>query len=152
MNIRSILRTMSAMREVHPEMREPITWDGLRRVLEREQVDMIVEPLPRPAMLIGFRRRGSSLLRTIVQIPRRPHCFSVRARQSAAWRSCRSNAPPRSASSGASAGRAESGRETLRMIRWQTRSCAHPRTPRSIAWKGNAPIAAGRPRIAGCWS
>lgn len=49
--IRAVVREKSA---IHPELLAPLTLRGLRRILEREDVEFIVRPLPRPAQLIPF--------------------------------------------------------------------------------------------------
>jgi hypothetical protein len=49
-----IRRVLAAKVRQHPELARPLTWNTLRRVLRREDVELVVAPLPKPARLVGF--------------------------------------------------------------------------------------------------
>lgn len=40
--------------EQHPELRRPLEWDGLKRILARESIGLGIVPMPRPAQLVPY--------------------------------------------------------------------------------------------------
>ena len=54
MSPQDILAVVIAKQLEHPELRQPPTWSELRRVIAREDVDILVAPLPRPAQLVQY--------------------------------------------------------------------------------------------------
>lgn len=48
--------------ELHPELTAPLRWDGLRRILARENVALLTVDLPRPAQLVQYRGEWGILL------------------------------------------------------------------------------------------
>ncbi len=54
MRVDHIHRLLERKREVHPELAEPLTWESLRRIAEREHVGLFSKPLPNPACLLRF--------------------------------------------------------------------------------------------------
>lgn len=41
-------------RSLHPELRMPLTWHSLKRILRKERVRLYVRPIPEPAKLVQF--------------------------------------------------------------------------------------------------
>ena len=49
-----VRQVLAQKREVHPELANPLTWESLRRIAEREHVGLFTKPLPNPACLLRF--------------------------------------------------------------------------------------------------
>lgn len=54
MRVGHIHRLLDRKRELHPELAQPLTWEGLRRIAEREHIGLFSKPLPNPACLLRF--------------------------------------------------------------------------------------------------
>ena len=58
-----ILGVLEAKKRIHPELRRPMTWNGLRRILAREDVALIItEMAKREAQLVQFDGAWAILL------------------------------------------------------------------------------------------
>lgn len=68
-----IRRVLAAKALRHPELSKALTWNSLRRVLAREDVDLVVAPIPKPAMLTGFE--GLYTIAVSSRHPARRHTY-----------------------------------------------------------------------------
>ena len=68
-----IAAVIAAKRKVHPELRRPLHWIGLQRVLARENVLLAVVPLARPAKLVPYE--GMWMLLVNSRLPARRHTY-----------------------------------------------------------------------------
>jgi hypothetical protein len=53
-NLEEIRIVIDEKRPIHPELNEPLRWNGLQRILARECVALARAPLDRPAQLVHF--------------------------------------------------------------------------------------------------
>lgn len=60
-----------AKRALHPELRGGVTWNGIRRVLVREDIGLFVTPLPQQAQAIHYAGAWSILIDS--RLPARRH-------------------------------------------------------------------------------
>lgn len=67
----AIIEVVKRKAQQHPELREPLTWAGLRVILAREDVGLLFGDLPRPAQLTQFWGKWSILLDS--SVPGRRH-------------------------------------------------------------------------------
>lgn len=75
----AILRVKALL---HPELRAPLTWNGLRAILRRERIQLEHAEIATPAALITFRGRPRILLNPTTSIAR--HSYYV-AHELAHW-------------------------------------------------------------------
>lgn len=54
MRLELVRRTLEYKRAQHPELRRPLTFNGFRRILARENVALFFRPIPTPAKLLQF--------------------------------------------------------------------------------------------------
>lgn len=73
MTLDAIIAVVRARAEIHPELRAPLTWDGMRRILAREDVGLFFLPSPHPAELVNVDGVWSIIIskRPTVAPPRR---------------------------------------------------------------------------------
>lgn len=66
-------RILEEARALHPELRRPLTWNGLLAVLRRERIQVVHAPLSRPAALISGL--GTHVLLLNSDLPPRRHTY-----------------------------------------------------------------------------
>lgn len=66
-----ILAVIERKRDMHPELRRPLGWQGMQRILSREDVGLFVVPLPDPAQLVQYAGRWAILLDSALPVRRR---------------------------------------------------------------------------------
>lgn len=66
-------RVLANRRELHPELRRRLTWNGLAAVIRRERIQVVYVPMNRPAAL--FCRCGVSVLMLNSDLPPRRHTY-----------------------------------------------------------------------------
>lgn len=69
----AILAVVRAKAAVHPELSAPLTFDGLRRILAREDVALLIGQCERPAQLVQYWGRWHIVVDEAV--PRRRHLY-----------------------------------------------------------------------------
>lgn len=70
----AILAVIEEKRAIHPELARPLTWNGLRRILAREDVALVVTENPScEAMLMSFDGKWAVIIDS--NSPARRHCY-----------------------------------------------------------------------------
>jgi Zn-dependent peptidase ImmA (M78 family) len=70
------IRTLlEEQRGIHPELRRPVTWNGLRAILRRLGIPIVMAPMVRPAALLS--QLGASVLLLDADTPPRRHTYFV---------------------------------------------------------------------------
>lgn len=70
-----ISAVIGQMRRAHPELRQPVTWHGIRRVLHRLRVDVVIRPLTVDAKVIHMG--GCAVIALNANLPARRHTYRL---------------------------------------------------------------------------
>lgn len=73
MDVVAIHSVLAEKRELHPELRHPLTWDALRAIAEREGIVVAAVSLARPAKLVAFH--GEWMILVNSSLPARRHTY-----------------------------------------------------------------------------
>jgi|SRR5579872_3954942 len=73
MQIELIDAVIAAKRELHPELAEPLTWDAVRAIAEREGIALVAVALARPAKLVAYD--GGWMILVNSNLPARRHTY-----------------------------------------------------------------------------
>ncbi len=69
--LRALHALLEAKRVLHPELRPPVRFGDLRRVLWREQIALVIQPHPRVAQLLHVRSGWTMIVDERASIPER---------------------------------------------------------------------------------
>lgn len=64
---------LHAKAELHPELRRPLTWNGVRAILRRERIALVRAPIATPAALLAFGGRAQIILNPRLPVGRQSY-------------------------------------------------------------------------------
>jgi hypothetical protein len=81
--LEEIRAVYESKREFHPELNEPLTWNGVRAVLRRESIELVMVPMVKEAALISAG--GAAVILLNSELPPRRHTYRVAHELGHAW-------------------------------------------------------------------